>query len=319
MTVLVLTGDCDPTADRVVEELGRRSVPIFRCDTSWFPGRLSLDAHLGDPGCWSGSLRTANRTVRLREVRSVWYRRPAAFRFPEGMSRPERQHAGWEAKFGLGGILMSLPCQHVNHPSREADACYKPLQLSTAAACGLTVPETLITNDPEAVRRFVGRTDRQVAVKTLGPNVIAEDELKVVYTHPLTDDDLADLRGVEVTAHLFQAWVNKDFEVRVVAVGTRLFAASIRAGSAAGRVDWRSDLEALTYEIVDVPSCVEAGIHRYLAALGLRYGAFDFAVTPDDSWVMFECNPGGQYGWIEANTGLPITAALADLLERGSS
>jgi hypothetical protein len=49
----------------------------------------------------------------------------------------------------------------------------------------------------------------------------------------------------------------------------------------------------------------------------LRYGAFDFAVTNDDNYIFLECNPGGQFGWIEANTTLPITHALADLLEKG--
>jgi hypothetical protein len=152
MTVLVLTEECDPTADRVISELNRREVPVFRCDTSWFPSRLCLDAYL-DSGDWSGVLRTPYRVVGLGDIRSVWYRRPTVFSFPEDMSGPERQHAGWEAKFGLGGVLMSLPALQVNHPSREADACYKPFQLATAARCGLSVPDTVVTNDAPAVRR----------------------------------------------------------------------------------------------------------------------------------------------------------------------
>ena len=43
------------------------------------------------------------------------------------------------------------------------------------------------------------------------------------------------------------------------------------------------------------------------------YGAFDFAIT-DDFWYFLECNANGQFGWLEAETGLPITAAIADLL-----
>ncbi|MEV6875354.1 hypothetical protein [Amycolatopsis sp. NPDC051128] len=43
----------------------------------------------------------------------------------------------------------------VNHPARLADAAYKPVQLATAARCGLNVPETAITNDPDVVRQFV--------------------------------------------------------------------------------------------------------------------------------------------------------------------
>lgn len=318
MTVLILTEECDPTADRVISELNRREVPVFRCDTSWFPSRLSLDAHLNG-GYWCGDLRTSDRTVGLTDIRAIWYRRPTAFSFPDDLSGPERQHAGWEAKFGVGGVLMSLPTLQVNHPSREADACYKPFQLATAARCGLAVPDTLVTNDPHALHQFVSHVDGRVVVKLLGSNVIVEQGgPKVCYTHPLDDDELADLSGVEVTAHLFQKWIgDKEYEVRVTAVGSTLFAASIRASSDAARGDWRSDFAALTYAEVDLPTRVAAGIRRYLAAMGLHYGAFDFAVTNDDNYLFLECNPGGQFSWIEANTTLPITQALADLLEKG--
>lgn len=51
----------------------------------------------------------------------------------------------------------------------------------------------------------------------------------------------------------------------------------------------------------------------------LSFGAFDFAVTTSGEWVMFECNPFGRYGWLEDALDLPITAALADLLETGAA
>jgi ATP-grasp ribosomal peptide maturase len=318
MTVLILTEECDPTADRVVDELTRRDVPVFRCDTAWFPNLLTVDAQL-DNDRWSGVLRTPHRRVALADLRSVWYRRPSPFSFPTAMSGPERQHAAWEAKFGLGGVLTSLPVLWVNHPSRESDACYKPRQLATAAQCGLAVPQTLVTNDPQAVRSFAERLDDGVVVKMLGSNAINErGGAKVCYTHPLSVDDLSDLSGVEVTAHLFQQRVaDKAYEVRLTAVGDALFAAAIHAASEASRSDWRADLGALRYRSVEVPKAVADGVHAYLSAFGLSYGAFDFVVDHEGHYTYLECNPGGQFGWIEANTGLPITSTLADLLEKG--
>ncbi len=318
MTVLVLTEECDLTADRVITELARRDVPVFRCDLGWFPTGLSADFGLeGDR--WSGVLRTPHRDVELAGVRSVWYRRPTAFRFPAAMSGPERQHAGWEARFGLGGVLASLPVLWVNHPSREADAGYKPWQLAVAAECGLRVPETRVTNDPEAVRRFAARFGNRIVVKTLGSNMIVEaGGPKVAHTRALSATDLSDLSGTELTTHLVQQWVDKAFEVRVTAVGDRLFAAAIDADSDAARIDWRADMSALSYRAVEVPEPVAAGVRAYLATFGLAYGAFDFVVTSGaEEFVFLECNPGGQYGWIEGQTGLPITAAVADLLASG--
>lgn len=42
-----------------------------------------------------------------------------------------------------------------------------------------------------------------------------------------------------------------------------------------------------------------------------------FAVDHDRRWWFLEANPGGQYGWLQAATGAPISTAMADLLERG--
>ena len=57
---------------------------------------------------------------------------------------------------------------------------------------------------------------------------------------------------------------------------------------------------------------------KYLAAMDLNYGAFDFAVTRSGEWIMFECNPAGQWLWLEEATGMPIAAAIADLLTAGA-
>ena len=317
MTVLVLSEDRDPTTDAVVDALNRRGVSLLRCDLGWFPKRLTLDAELRGEG-WSGTLRTEHREVPLLGLRSVWYRSPTAFAFPDELSAAERLHAAYEAKFGLGGVLWSLPLLWVNHPARQADL-YKPAQLAVAASCGLAVPETLVTNRPEAVRRFAARVAGPIVVKPMGfASINEEGTRKPIYTHVLATEELADLRGVEVTAHLLQRFVaDKAYEVRLTVVGPHLFAAAIHAASDAARIDFRADYDALTVRIVDTPPPVAAAVRAFMAHFGLVYGAFDFAVDAAGTWWTLECNPGGQYGFIEDATGLPITAALADLLEKG--
>jgi len=98
-----------------------------------------------------------------------------------------------------------------------------------------------------------------------------------------------------------------------------VFASAIHAGSDAARVDFRSDYDQLTYSIVEPPEQVTAGMLAFMREFGLFFGCFDFAVTPDGEWTMFECNPFGAYGWLEDELGLPITAALADQLSDGAS
>jgi len=100
-------------------------------------------------------------------------------------------------------------------------------------------------------------------------------------------------------------------------VAGRAFAVGIHAGNDAARVDWRSDYGALSYTVITPPPALAEGVRRFMAAFGLTYGAFDFVVTPAGQWVFLECNAGGQYGWLEGQTGLPITDAIVDVLARG--
>jgi hypothetical protein len=145
--------------------------------------------------------------------------------------------------------------------------------------------------------------------------LIENDQLKSVYTQRLRSEDLDDLRGIDTTAHLFQAWVSKEHEVRLTVVGERMLAAAIHAGSEAAHEDWRSDYGALTYTTTEIPEPVAAGVRRLMERLQLHYGAADFIVSPDGQWTFLEVNPCGQWDWIQGATDLPIAEAIADDLQ----
>ncbi|WP_406277267.1 ATP-grasp ribosomal peptide maturase [Embleya sp. NBC_00896] len=312
--VLVLSGRFDPTADLVVEELNRRTVPVFRADLAEFPMELSLAASF-DGTAWSGTLRNDRRELDLAEVRSVYYRRPTRPRFPAGMSVPALRVAEREARLGFGGLLAALPCRWLPPPGRAADAEYKPLQLRVAVECGMRVPRTLITNDPAAARAFAAEVAGPVMYKPFGPVRGVVDGRSVAVYASVVDPAALDEPAIATTAHLFQEAVPKAYECRLTVVAGRVFATEIHAGSDAARVDWRRDYDHLTYKICDPPPEVTRGVLAVLDRLGLPYGAFDFVVTPTGEWVMLEVNPSGQYGFVEQATGLPITAAIADYLE----
>ncbi|WP_410659567.1 ATP-grasp ribosomal peptide maturase [Amycolatopsis sp. lyj-112] len=317
MTVLVLAPERDFTADRMVAALERRGTPVARVDTAWFPRHCSIDARLRN-GRWVGTLSAHGRTIALEGLRSVWYRSPSAFSFPAEMSATERNWAMSETKLGLGGVLASLPVKWINHPSRNADAAYKPVQLTTAARCGLTVTDTLVTTVPESVAEFVSGGD--TITKAFGAAAIIEEGgRKTTFTAPVTANDIADLRGLEVATHQFQRWIPKAHEARVIVVGEHVFTAGIYAQTTETHLDYRNDYQNLRYQRLEPPDDIVAGVLRYCRAFGLVYGAFDFVIRPDGEWVFLECNAGGQYGWIEDAITAPITDTIADLLTRGET
>lgn len=310
MTVLVLTSRIDPSADSVIRELARRDVPVLRVDAADFPQRLALAATLGDGG-WAGQLRTTEGGVDLAEVEAVYYRRPRAFGLADGMTEVERSWAREEAWFGFGGVIASLR-GWLNHPAAIARAEYKPLQLATAARCGLAVPQTLITNDPGEARELTRRVGRAV-YKPLSSRAVTEDGIeRVVLTTEVDPASLDD--SVGTTAHLFQARVDKAYDVRLTVVDDAFFAVAVHADSPAAGLDWRADYASLRYEVVETPPSVRRGAAAMLSHLGLRFGALDFAVDQEGTWWVLEVNPNGQWGWIAYHTGLPIAPAIADAL-----
>ncbi|MEV8406420.1 ATP-grasp ribosomal peptide maturase [Streptomyces niveus] len=311
--VLVLTNQYDVTADVVLRLLAERRVPVVRLD----PG---ADLHSGAsltatyrPGGQRGILRTASRELDTTQVRSVWVRRPSRYEGPSELSEQNRRFAAEQALWGAGGILASLPGAHyVNHPWNNRAAEFKPSQLATAQRCGFLVPSTVITNELNEARGFVTCQPGAVVYKPLWSTRYRVDgQPHSVWVREVYGSEIND--AVSVCPHMFQAKVDKAFDVRVTAVGDRLFGVRIDSPD----LDWRRRQDLMTCTAVEVPESVASAVTAYLAELRLVYGAFDFAVTASGDWYFLECNPNGQWAWQPAETVAAIAQAIADLLEKG--
>jgi len=304
--VLVVADATDPTADRVCAVLAARAARFFRFDTADVPQRLRLRAELGTTS-WHGELVSAEDRVDLDEVGAVYVRRPRAFEPPAHLS-------AIECRYALGGILASLGgVRWCNMPAHSADAAYKPKQLRDFRACGLATPPTVITNDAQVVREFAEQVGVVICKPVAVGVVRTGGGTQVVYTRRVSAQELKHLTGVDYSAHLFQAYVEALFSVRLTVVGNRFFAVRIDAGSDRARIDWRSDYAALSCRVIDTPPDIRAGVAAYLKMAGLAFGAFDFGVSTEGWWA-YECNAEGQVGWLEAETGIPISEAIADFL-----
>ncbi|MFI9356830.1 ATP-grasp ribosomal peptide maturase [Streptomyces lydicus] len=322
--VLVCTEYEDATADLVIAELNRRRVPVLRFDPGGdFPSPLVLAARIGAGGTtasrtrpkggWGGRLTAGARAADLSAVRALYHRRPSPY--PTNSGEQAARFAGQENRRGLGGVLGTLPgCLYLSHPQAVARAEYKPAQLDAAIRAGLTVPATLITNDPGEAKQFC--SEQPTIYKPLHAGAYeAEGEPAGIWAAPV---EAVEIDGaVSRSAHLFQAQVPKVADVRAVVVGEQVFAARITAPP--GVVDWRTEYQNLTYAPVACPEEIHGALVQFLDGFGLKFGAFDFAVTADGAWWFLECNPNGQWAWLEDAARLPLTRAIADLLENGAS
>ncbi len=311
--LLVVTNRDDLTADWLVVELNERRARFERFNTEDYPRDVSLRwtpdnaALLGLPGS----------DVDLAEVTSVWYRRPVAPRAPEDVDEELAEWAVREAQEALDGMWRTLDARWVNHPdANQASGC-KPEQLSRAARRGLVIPPTLVTNDPEQLREFATSVGPKLVCKPLyeGWIPLRAGELGF-WTSAFSvvrDDELAELSG---EPYLFQALVDKSYDVRVTVIGGNAYAVGIGSqASPDSEVDWRrGDVDRLDHWIEELPSEVAGQCIELVADYGLLFGAIDLARRADGTYVFFELNPNGQWAWLEHRTGLPLRARLADLL-----
>ncbi|MFE7524391.1 ATP-grasp ribosomal peptide maturase [Kitasatospora sp. NPDC057542] len=312
-SVLVLTNSYDVTADVVLRILAQRRIPAVRLD----PGAdLHADASLTATYRTSeqrGTLRTASRKLDTTRIRSVWVRRPSPYEGPSGLSGQDRRFAAVQALWGTGGILASLPdAYYVNHPWNNRAAEFKPAQLSVARRCGFLVPDTVITNDPGEARKFATHQPCGVVYKPLWNTPYrVNDQPHGVWVREVHAAEITD--SVSVCPHMFQTRVDKVFDVRVTAVGGRVFGVRIDSPD----LDWRHRQNLMTCTPIEVPRSMARAIVAYLAELRLTYGAFDFAVTTAGDWYLLECNPNGQWAWQPAETTAAVAHAIADQLEKG--
>jgi glutathione synthase/RimK-type ligase-like ATP-grasp enzyme len=196
----------------------------------------------------------------------------------------------------------------------------KASQLRVAGELGLELPPTLFTNSPDEFLDFYQQHNGNIVSKLAGFAIQkAAGDIFVRYTEAVARRDVGYATAIRYCPVILQAYVPKRLELRITVVGREVFAAEIHSQQThRTRHDWRRyDLGHTPHFVHDLPPEVQARCVRLVERLGLCYGAIDMILTPDGRYVFLEINPNGQYLWIEHKTGLPISAAICDLLMDG--
>lgn len=196
---------------------------------------------------------------------------------------------------------------------------HKALHLQTAGRLGFRVPPTLVTNDPAAFLDFYREHDGHIVSKRAGWSRLSTAESPFVrYTDPVSRRDVGYAQTVSACPMIFQAYVDKQFEIRVTVVGKQAFAAQIDSQAARhSKHDWRRYDHGFARQTPHVlPEDVAGLCVRLVEELGLNFGAIDLVLTPGTEYVFLEINPNGQYLWVEYATGLPISEAVCEELIR---
>lgn len=242
---------------------------------------------------------------------AVWYRRHNIPFLDAGRVHPDdREFAERELKMFDRAVWTSIAPDvfWVNPVHRYERANSKLLQLKLARETGFTIPDTLMSNDPAEIRRFVAEKEKKgVVYKTFFPSrwELADGGRAFLPTTEISLDALPDDDILRLTPGIFQAKVPKAYEIRVTVMGRECVGARIDAQtSETGRQDWRFDLGGdVSVGEMTLPEETRKKCLELMDRLGLVFGCFDLVVTPHSETVFLEVNEMGQFLWVE--TALP--------------
>jgi glutathione synthase/RimK-type ligase-like ATP-grasp enzyme len=315
--ILIISDEFDPHVDHMVVLLKSLNVECLRWSIDSFPLQSTIDLALSPAGL-TGEIRTAHWTAEFATIRSVWLRHPNPPILPSNLSEEERRFATAETRSALAGLYRVSNWFWVNSPDKVRIASSKPLQLKRASQLGFRIPQTLITNNPQAVRVFFESHHRNIIYKPFSSPFFDENK-KVCYTTPISARDLDHIGLIKNAPGIFQENIPKKIELRITVIGREVFATEIHSQQAAGsKHDWRAgDIADLPHARHELPKIIEQKCLAFIESFDLAYGAIDMILTPQNDYVFLENNPIGQFGWIEDKTEQPLTATLARMLIAG--
>lgn len=234
--------------------------------------------------------------VRGVYARALDHRRFPAYRVldPAARDQCDRAHEVLASFLDIGDICVLNPAEAM------ASNRSKPYQIGLIRQMGFEVPATLISNEPDEVREFLGRHSRVIYKSASAVRSIVRE---------LDAESLTRLAAVRTCPVQFQALV-PGLDMRVHVVGSEVFATAC----ASPAIDYRYSDGESRLTPCDLPDEVAERCIALAQGLGLPLAGIDLKRHPDGRWTCFEVNPSPGFSWFEHSTGQPISDAIARLL-----
>jgi glutathione synthase/RimK-type ligase-like ATP-grasp enzyme len=197
---------------------------------------------------------------------------------------------------------------------REAEN--KIYQLDLAKSIGFKIPNSIITNTYDKATLFFKENDKKCIIKPIKSGLIEDNtDSKVIFTN-LLDSFPENSEKITTNPCYLQSHILKKGDIRVIAVGNKIFATLIHSQEyLKTQTDWRKGEMKLKHRKINLPPEINDKCISLLQTLKLRYGAIDFILDENDNYIFLEINPNGQWAWIEKQTGYKITQAIVNLLQ----
>ena len=318
--VLVITNQDDLHASNVISNLHDLGRPVFRLNTEEIltSYRFSMLQSKGR-SAFKITEKETGRVLDLDSLGVVYFRRPAEIEAPKGLDDQTGRIVESETKQFLTWLYIFLEEHWLFgslHAMRRANS--KPLQARVAVECGFDVPDTFWGNDSTVAAELL-RSHGRIAIKSIREmGYVKNERYHSFYTNLVDSTEIAsDSAALEINTNFLQQAIEKQYELRITYVDGRIIPVKIDSqwADSPANDDWRKVWwDQLPHAKAELPPEIENRIHHYMQCMKLRFGALDFIVMEDGRYVFLECNPNGQWLWLDEMVDAGIGKAIASAL-----
>ncbi|MEW6995963.1 MvdC/MvdD family ATP grasp protein [Colwelliaceae bacterium MEBiC 14330] len=314
--VLIITHSNDNNAiEEVSNVLAAQGITAVRFNTDLFPTKITIESYQNLKNEQILTLEDGKQ-YKLSDIGAIWYRRFHTGRdLPRDIEAQARKACFEESKRTLLGYFDALDVFKIDDYWTIRRASSKELQLIKARKHGIDIPDTLTTNNAEAVKKFYHKHQGAIISKMQTAFAIYnEGKESVVYTNPIKASDLEKLEQLNLCPMQFQEALTKELELRATVVGDKVFCIAIDSNKyQQENYDWRKKGSTTLEEWFSypLPTKEQAKLIALTKDLGLNYGAADYILTPKGELKFLEINPCGEFYWAVKYQKQNICEALA--------
>jgi glutathione synthase/RimK-type ligase-like ATP-grasp enzyme len=322
--ILVITAKTDIHCHFVALEIKKQGGDILRINTEDFATNSRFSTtNRNNYENWVFSVYLKDSEIRFDRdsFDTVWYRKPdpvvAHESFQEQAAKIfiEREYTSFLKAF----YSLNSDKRWVNDYWKNRMASSKLLNLEIANHLGLQVPQTIVANDKSQIQEFCEYFNWNVIVKSFFTEGFRTSDGKywMNFAKRVTASAFQQFADkIEYAPVLMQEYIEKDLELRVTVIGEQVFTAAIHSQECEKS---SQDFRAMTpleikHTVFDLPEEIAKKLLLFNRHYGLAFSTFDLILTSKGDYYFLECNPNGQWYWIEALTQMPMAKTMAEFL-----
>lgn len=298
------------TIDLFFQYLSSKNIPYFRLNSDQLNHLQKISINENSFEITDESF----NTIHSDDIKGVWHRKAWRISVPEELDENYEkifQNEYGSLRYNLITILENIPWINPFEKEKKIDG-NKMLQLKIAQRNHLTIPKTMFSNDEEKITTFFHQYCSGKAIAKLhGVQSKTMSGENLISTMIIEEETLEYLSDIAYCPMIFQPYIDKEYELRIMYVDGVFFTGKINNSSNA---DWRISNENYFWSAYELPENIKINLTSMMKEMGLYMGAIDVIKGKDGEYYFLEVNPQGEWGMLQKELGFSIAERIADNL-----